>query len=79
MKRFVLFTIVIAAILWTLFSVYDLFLQGDNALSPRKVFCEKDEAILLINRKAETESVDYLKVVENNPFKNAIVSFDVKP
>ena len=79
MKRFVLFTIVIAAILWTLFSVYDLFLQGDNALSPRKVFCEKDEAILLINRKAETESVDYLKVVENNPFKNAIVSFDIKP
>jgi len=79
MKRFVLFAIVIAAILWTLFSVYDLFLQGENEFSPENVFCEQDGAILLINRKAETESVDYLKVVENNPFKNAIVSFDVKP
>lgn len=79
MKRFVLFTIVIAAIIWTLFSVYDLFLQGDNTLAPERMFCEKDEAILLINRKAETESVDYLEVVKNNPFKNAISSFDVKP
>ena len=79
MKRFVLFFIVIAAIVWTLFSVYDLFLQGDNALSPGKVFCEKDGAILQINRKAETESVDYLKVVDGNPFKNAIKSFDIKP
>ena len=79
MKRFVLFSIVIAAILWTLFSVYDLFLQGENALSPSKVFCEKDGAILQINRKAETESVDYLKVVEKNPFTNAIKSFDIKP
>jgi hypothetical protein len=79
MKRFVLFAIVIAAILWTLFSVYDLFWQVENEFSPEKVFCEQDGAILLINRKAETESVDYLKVVENNPFKNAIVSFDVQP
>lgn len=79
MKRFVLFTIVIAAIIWTLFSVYDLFLQGDNTLAPERMFCEKDEAILLINRKAETESVDYLEVVKNNPFKNAVLSFDVKP
>jgi hypothetical protein len=79
MKRFILFSIVIAAILWTLFSVYDLFLQGENALSPGKVFCEKDGAILLVNRKAETESVDYLKVVEKNPFTNAVKSFDIKP
>lgn len=79
MKRIVLFSIVIAAILWTLFSVYDLFLQGENAFSPEKVFCERDGAILQINRKAETESVDYLKVVEKNPFKNAITSFDIKP
>lgn len=79
MKRIALFSIVIAAILWTLFSVYDLFLQGENALSPGKVFCEQDGAILQINRKAETESVDYLKVVEKNPFKNAIKSFDIKP
>lgn len=79
MKRFVLFSIVIAAILWTLFAVNDLFLQGENTLSPEKVFCKIDGAILQINRKAETESVDYLKVVENNPFKNAIKSFDIKP
>jgi hypothetical protein len=79
MKRFLLFSIVIAAILWTLFSVYDLFLQGDNALSPENIFCEQDESILLINRKAETESVDYLKVVANNPFKSAVESFDIKP
>lgn len=79
MKRFILFTIVIAAILWTSFSVFELFLRTDNNLAPEKIFCEQDEAILQINRKAETESVDYLKVVAKNPFSNAVKSFNIDP
>lgn len=79
MKRFVLFIILIAAILWTSYSVYDLLIHSGNSLAPEKVFCEKDGSILQINRKAETESVDYLKVVDKNPFTNAIKFFDIQP
>ncbi|MEX2483493.1 MAG: hypothetical protein WED10_02985, partial [Brumimicrobium sp.] len=79
MKRFLLFGLVLAAVLWTLYSGYDLFLYKGNTIAPKRVFCEQDESILVVNRVNEIKEVDYFELVDKNPYVNAVKTLDTKP
>ncbi|RFC54355.1 hypothetical protein [Brumimicrobium aurantiacum] len=76
MKRFLLISIVIAAIAWIGYSTYELWLNTDNTISPEYVFCDQDESILLINKFDETKSANYFNAIQKNPLANSLSNLD---
>lgn len=72
MKRLLLIGIVSAAVAWILYSSYELWINKDNTVQPEYVFCQDDEAILLINRFQEAKDAQYLDMVKANPIAGNI-------
>jgi hypothetical protein len=76
MKRFLLISIVLGAVLWIGYSSYELWLNNDNTITPEHVFCDKDESILLINKYSETKNANYFEAIKENPLALSLGHLD---
>ncbi|WP_107039351.1 hypothetical protein [Brumimicrobium mesophilum] len=76
MKRFLLISIVIGALIWIGYSSYELWLNTDNTITPEHVFCDQDKSILLINKYNETKDANYFTSIQENPLALSLANLD---
>lgn len=74
MKRFILFLLVAVSLGWLGYASYDLFIDNSNQLTPENVFCEEEQAVILVNRIAEAEEA--LSIAQDNIFASTIPNLD---
>lgn len=76
MKRFLLISIVLGALIWIGYSSYELWLNNDNTITPEHVFCDEDQSILLINKYSETKNANYFTAIKGNPLAISLSNLD---
>jgi hypothetical protein len=76
MKRFILVSIVLSAMVWITYSSYELWVNNDNTVNPQHVFCGKDKSILLINKFHETKGANYFEAIQENPLALSLPELD---
>ncbi|HLW30311.1 MAG TPA: hypothetical protein VKX29_05595 [Brumimicrobium sp.] len=79
MKRIILISIVLSAVVWITYSSYELWINNDNTINPQYVFCDKDKSILLINKFDETKSANYFEAIKENPLALSLPILDSLP
>lgn len=76
MKRIFLILTVLLATAWIIYSSYELWINKDNTVNPEFVFCQDDQAILLINKFEETKDANYFALIQENPLAASLEGLD---
>jgi len=79
MKRIILISIVLSAVVWITYSSYELWINNDNTVNPQYVFCDEDQSILLINKFDETKGANYFDAIQKNPLALSLPELDSLP